>query len=159
MLSGHNYSKDLFMYLKKHITGLEPETNYTITYEVEFASNAMLAASSGKSVFLKVGASAMEPKSIIDEGHYALNIDKGNLVEDGEDMVTIGDIAPRSTDAGGYTLDTRSNSPEQNESEKSLIVKTNKKGELWLIVGTDSGIGELTTMYYTEISAVLSRSN
>jgi hypothetical protein len=37
MLSGYNLSNDLFMYVKKRITGLRPNTDYTITFQIELA--------------------------------------------------------------------------------------------------------------------------
>src|SRR5688500_4836344 len=39
MLSGKNLNKDLFMYLKKKVAQLKPNTDYTITFTVELASN------------------------------------------------------------------------------------------------------------------------
>jgi hypothetical protein len=38
--SGINRSDDLFMFIKKKITGLEPGRNYTVDLKVDFASNA-----------------------------------------------------------------------------------------------------------------------
>src|SRR5688572_29041821 len=62
MLSGNNHSDDLFMFIKKKITGLSPNTSYTLVFEVELASNAPkgsvgIGGSPGESVFLKAGAS------------------------------------------------------------------------------------------------------
>jgi hypothetical protein len=166
MLSGNNHSDDLFMYSKKKITGLDPDSQYTLTFEVQLASNALesgvgVGGAPGESVFLKVGASSNEPRRVIDDdGNYILNIDKGNQSLDGEDMIVIGDISvPAETE--GYATISRSNSPSAGTQayDKPLIVKTNSKGELWLIVGTDSGYEGITTLYYTSISVVLSRSN
>jgi hypothetical protein len=166
LLSGNNHSDDLFMYSKKKITGLRPESQYILIYEVQLASNATgnefgAGGGPGTSVFLKVGASSNEPKSVIDEkGNYILNIDKGNQSEDGEDMIVIGDISVPEN-SNGYTIISRSNSPLTNTDpvDKTLIVKTNSRGELWLIVGTDSGYEGVTTLYYTSITVVLSSSN
>ena len=167
-LSGNNHSDDLFMYLKKKISGLKPETEYTMIYEVQFASDARESSvgaggGPGSSVYVKVGASANEPKSVIDEtGNYTMNIDKGNQSADGEDMIVIGNIAPPD-EADGYLIVTRSNSPSASGTseayDKPLNVKTNSKGELWLIVGTDSGYEGVTTLYYTSISVILSTSD
>lgn len=166
-LSGNNHSDDLFMYLKRKVSGLEANTEYTLIYEVQLASDARenfsgIGGAPGESVFLKVGASANEPKSVIDaSGNYIMNIDKGDQSADGEDMIVIGNIAV-TEQADGFTTITRSNSPMTATGpgyDKPLIVKTNSRGELWLIVGTDSGFEGKTTIYYTTISAVLSRSN
>src|SRR5436190_11851118 len=44
MLSGNNHSDDLFMYIRKKLTGLQPDANYTVVFDVEFASNAPTGA-------------------------------------------------------------------------------------------------------------------
>jgi hypothetical protein len=166
LLSGNNHSDDLFMFSKKKVTGLDADSQYTLTFEVQLASNAQesgfgIGGAPGESVFLKVGASSNEPKRVIDDrGNYILNIDKGNQSVDGEDMIVIGDISVPA-DSEGYAIISRSNSPSAGTQayDKPLFVKTNSKGELWLIVGTDSGYEGITTLYYTSISVVLSKSN
>ena len=35
MLSGHNHSDDLFMFIKRKVSGLIPNTTYTLVFEVE----------------------------------------------------------------------------------------------------------------------------
>jgi hypothetical protein len=74
-------------------------------------------------------------------------------------MIVIGDIAT-TANIDEYAIVRRSNSPSSADEpfDKPLIVKTNSKGELWLIVGTDSGYEGVTTIYYTSISVVLSTS-
>jgi hypothetical protein len=158
MLSGNNHSDDLFMFIKKKLTGFEPNRTYTVTFEVELASDATegslgAGGSPGESVFLKVGATGIEPKSVIDNNFHVMNIDKGAQAESGEDMLTVGDIATPQNSTG-YTIINRSNSTA-NYSHPFVAV-SNSKGELWLIVGTDSGFEGVTTVYYTSISAVFS---
>lgn len=164
MISGNNHSDDLFMYVKKMVTGLAPDTEYTLTYEIEFASDAKkgsfgVGGAPGESVFLKAGATEIEPKSVIDGQMYLMNIDKGNQSESGEDMVKLGDISV-SADATGYAVTSRSNSPYDPNSDyhQPIVVRSNSRGELWLIVGTDSGYEGITTLYYTRITAVFSKS-
>jgi hypothetical protein len=164
LLSGNNHSDDLFMYLKKKLENLRPGTAYTITFDVQLASDAPAGStgaggSPGESVYLKAGASAQEPKSLIDNGKFVMNIDKGNQSFGGNDMIVIGNIATPEN-ATGYTLINRTNGPESdNLYQHSLVVSTNPRGELWLIVGTDSGYEGVTSIYYSKITAVLSRSN
>jgi hypothetical protein len=158
MLSGNNHSDDLFMFLKKKLTGLEPNRTYTVTFEVELASDAVegsvgAGGAPGESVYLKAGATSTEPKSVIENNWHVMNIDKGQQSQGGEDMFTVGNIAVPS-DSYGYTLITRSNSTR--DYSNPFIATTNSKGELWLIVGTDSGFEGITTVYYTRITAVFS---
>lgn len=156
MLSGNNQSDDLFMFLKKKLTGLRPNTEYSISFEVEFATNVGtgtigVGGSPGESVYLKAGAHAEEPKKIALDGYYVMNIDKGNQSSRGEDMIVIGTISSTYANDYNYVLETRNNITV-------FTARTNQKGELWLIVGTDSGFEGTTTIYYSHITIVLSQS-
>lgn len=159
MISGNNHSDDLFMFMKRKITGLSPNTDYAIVFDVELASNAPkgsagIGGAPGESVFLKAGAIGMEPKAVIDKDQHVLNIDKGNQANPGESTVTLGNIAVNPyTDQ--YVLITRTNSGSQSP----FIARANSKGELWLIVGTDSGYEGITTVYYTRVNVIFSTAN
>lgn len=160
MLSGNNHSDDLFMYLKKKVTGLRSDEKYTLTFDVELASNAPsgsvgIGGAPGESVFLKVGATTIEPQRINERGYYLMNIDKGNQLESGADMIYVGNIATLQTTTE-YALINRSNAAIK---DTPLEVRSNNKGEIWLIVGTDSGFEGITTLYYTKVNVVLSSSN
>jgi len=160
MVSGHNYSDDLFMFMKRKITGLSPNTDYTIVFDIELASNAPKGAvgiggAPGESVFLKAGATGIEPKKVIEGDQYTLNVDKGNQSVSGETTVVLGNIAV-DYDTKEYALITRTNA---GSNASSFIAKSSSKGELWLIVGTDSGFEGLTTLYYTKIDVVFSTAN
>jgi hypothetical protein len=162
MLSGNNQNGDLFMFLKKKLTGLQPDAEYTITLKIEFASNAKPGittadGSPGEDVFVKVGATETEPKSVIENGKFVMNIDKGERSENGEDMIQIGNIASRNADTDGYSLVALNNSTANN-SNVPLVVRSNSKGELWLVIGTDSEFRGTTTLYYTRIDVFLSAS-
>lgn len=152
-LSGDNHSDDLFMFLKKKVTGLLPSTEYQIGFQIKFATNAPkdavgIGGSPGESVYLKAGGSALEPNKIEQSGYYVMNIDKGNQISGGKDMVVIGNISSSSS-AVDYNIESRNNSV-------SFKTTTSPNGELWIVVGTDSGFEGVTTLYYTEISAVFS---
>jgi hypothetical protein len=160
MISGNNHSDDLFMFIKKKIGGLSPNTNYNIGFDVELASNAQKGAAGiggppGEAVILKAGAAAIEPRKIIDGPSYSLNVDKGNQAQGGTSTIILGDIAVE-TQNGVYALITRS-SATQNSAP--FVVKTNAQGELWLFVGTDSGFEGVTTLYYTKVNVVFSTTN
>lgn len=159
MLSGSNHSDDLFMFMKRKISNLAPNTDYAIVFEVELASNAPMGAvgiggSPGESVFLKAGASGTEPRKVIDGNLFSLNIDKGNQSTQGENSIVLGNIAVNYY-TKEYALITRNNA---DVNSSPLIAKSNSKGELWLIVGTDSGFEGTTTVYYTKINVMFSTS-
>lgn len=153
MLSGNNHSDDLFMFIKKEITGLTPNTEYLISFNVEFASNVAddqvgIGGSPGESVYIKAGATPNEPlKELDDMGYYRMNIDKNNQSQSGEDMIVIGDFS-NDTDENVYTLKTVSNS-------SGFSATSNSQGTLWIIVGTESGFEGKTTIYYNQIEVTL----
>lgn len=163
MLSGNNQNGDLFMFLKKKLTGLQPDADYTITFKIEFATDAKTGITApggypGEGVLVKVGATEIEPKSVIENGKFVMNIDKGNQSEDGEDMIQIGNIGSRGTNTDGYSLVALNNSTANGQGGQPMIVSSNSKGELWLVIGTDSEFRGTTTLYYTRVDVFLSAS-
>ncbi|MFD1002504.1 hypothetical protein ACFQ21_24480 [Ohtaekwangia kribbensis] len=159
MLSGTNLSNDLFMFIKKKVTGLNPNTDYNLVFQIQFATNAPSGASTtdegspGESVFLKAGASDVEPQKVVLENSYVLNVDKGKQLDRGENTIVLGNIAG-GTNITDFTLVTRTNA----DSYVPFVVRSNDKGELWLLVGTDSGYKGTTVIYYTNVSVVFSSS-
>ncbi len=153
LLSGNNHSDDLFMFIKRKIDGLKPNTEYALTFSVEFASNAAdnmigVGGAPGEGVLVKVGATSFEPERQIDNnGWYRMNIDKGNQNNGGKDMVVVGDFS-NDTDKNEYALKTVGN-------EEPFFVASNENGEIWLIVGTDSGFEATTAIYYNTIKVTL----
>ena len=153
LLSGTNMSDDLFMYIKKQMGGLDENTAYNLTFTIQFASNVPdrlvgVGGSPGESVWIKAGAIATEPVNKEDDmDYYRVVFDKGGQSQGGEDMIVLGDFS-NDTDQDEYTLKTVSNSQQ-------FTVTTNSEGELWLIVGTDSGFEATTAIYYNEINVVL----
>jgi len=151
MLSGNNGSDDLFMFIKKKLTGIKPNTVYNVLFNIQLASNAPTGAvgiggAPGESVILKAGITLSEPVKILDDDHYyRMNVDKGNQLEGGEDMMVLGHIgvAPNTTQ---YTTVFRN-----NNSGSSFRFTSDHSGEAWIIVGTDSGFEGKTTLYYTRI--------
>jgi hypothetical protein len=157
MLTGNNQSDDLFMFVKKKITELEPNTEYTISFNVEFATNISAGApgtigSPGEGVFLKAGASDKEPVKNALNGYYTMNLDKGNQSTRGDNMIVIGTISSHYVYDTNYTVEARNNI-------SAFTARSNHDGELWIIVGSESGFEGITTIYYTQISLVLSRSD
>jgi len=151
-LSGNNHSDDLFMFIKREITGLEPNREYSLSFIVEIASNVAndqvgIGGSPGESVYVKAGATSIEPKKQLEEDFYLMNIDKGNQSQSGNDMVVIGDFSNGTTE-NIYTLKTVTNNSFFNAT-------TNDDGSLWVIIGTDSGFEGNTTIYYSQIKISL----
>ena len=149
--SGNNHSDDLFMFVKKKLTGLEPNTKHNIDIEIEIATNVAsgslgVGGSPGESVYIKAGVSTNEPMKVLDnsDNYYRINIDKGNQSQDGTNMKLIGDFA-NDTDLNVYKL-------KILKTTSSVSVVSNSNGEVWIIVGTDSGFEATTTIYYNRIT-------
>ena len=155
--SGNNHSDDLFMFIRRQVNGLEPNTEYKVSYEIEFASNVAdgmvgVGGSPGEGVTIKAGATNIKPeKTVGDLGYlaYVMNIDKGIQSNGGSDMVVVGDFS-NDTNQNEYTL-------KNLEANDILTVSTNSSGELWLVIGTDSGFEETTTIYYNLIEVNLEK--
>ncbi|MFA6302046.1 MAG: hypothetical protein WC627_02810 [Legionella sp.] len=160
-ISGNNHSDDLFMFAYKKITGLKPNTQYQVSFSVEFASNGPVGSSGiggspGDAVYVKIGAVTEKPKRYLDEEQmYRIGLDKGNQASDGADMILIGnlavDIADNATD---YRLKTLPYQPDAQMQDKleHYTVTSNAQGEVWLVFGTDSGYEGLTKVYYTNLT-------
>ena len=151
-VQGHNRSDDLFMFLKRRVEGLQSDAAYEVEVSVDLATNVPAGAvgiggSPGESVFVKAGASSVEPVTEEDRiGHLRMNIDKGNQSRGGAAMVVIGNVAHPGVTGREYRVKTL------NNDGRPLTVEADGEGRLWLIVGTDSGFEGLTTLYYDRIT-------
>ena len=149
-ISGNNHSDDLFMFIKRKITGLLPNTIYQLQIGIDFASNAPTNAIGvggppGEGVIMKAGASIVEPLKINSGGFYVMNIDKGNQSSPGADMDTIGHVGVSDTTTV-FTLINR------NNATHLFTITTDTNGEVWVCIGTDSGFEATTTLYYNQIT-------
>lgn len=145
LLTCNNLSGDIFMFLKRKIDHLKPNTNYRLVYEISFSSNI----TAGSGITLKAGGSELEPKKIIENGYYTLNLDKGYDTDSGENLASFGDAGAATTG-----MITKGNT----NAYYPLVVKSNSKGEIWLVVGTDSLVQGINSIYYSKINVILSVS-
>lgn len=149
-IAGSNRSDDLFMFIKRKITGLIPNTTYQLQVQVDFASNVPtnavgIGGAPGEDVRMKVGATIAEPNKTIIGSDYRMNIDKGNQSIPGVDMDTIGHIGVSDTTTK-FTLINR------NNTARLFTITTDSNGEVWVCIGTDSGFEGRTTLYYDKIT-------
>lgn len=149
-ISGRNLSDDLFMYLKKKITGLQPNTTYRAEFRFGLASNAPSGAvgiggAPGESVYLGIGVVKQEPVAKGED--MTINIDKGNQATDGPDRKIIGNIA-NGTSNDAYVL---------LQKQGSFDFTTGSNGTVWAMVSTDSGFEGTTSLYYTNIEIKIFR--
>lgn len=156
-ISGSNRSDDMFMFVKRKVTGLEPNATYQLRFDIELASqygdnSVGIGGSPGGSVYLKAGASGTEPVKVLKNNFYEFNLDKGNQAEGGKDLILLGNVGA-GTDVTQYKLIQRSS------QGNTYSAKANDKGELWIVVGTDSGFEGITTLYYNRIKVTMLSNN
>ncbi len=152
VLSGINISDDLFMYMKNKITGLDANTTYNLNFSVQFASNAPAGSLAGEGVYLKVGASNIEPQSVPDaSGRYTMNIDKGNQAAGGQHMRVIGNVS-NDSNSTDYRL-------KRLSTGTPFKLRTDENGSLWVIVGTDSAYDGQTTIFYNQVDIEMAKTS
>jgi len=154
-LSGMNRSDDLLMFLKKKVTGLQSNTTYKVSmsfnlYTDVSGGNIGVGGAPAEAVHVKAGVVNIEPKTIIIDDYYRMNIDVGSQRESGKDMQRIGDITKPNAELEGYQV-----KPFTYETE----VTTDKDGSTFLIIGTDSGFEGLSTIYYDDIEVKFNMIN
>jgi hypothetical protein len=164
-LQGMNRSDDLFMFLKRRLgndDGVVPGQEYRIMFTIVFASNAPsdavgIGGSPGESVYLKAGASTVEPAVYLDsaDNHYLMNVDKGlGNSSDGTAASVVGNIA-NGLSAEEVNMENPPYVSLERQHEHQYIVTASPDGELWLLVGTHSGFEGLTSIYYQSIAVTL----
>jgi hypothetical protein len=153
-ISGNNHSDDLFMFYKRRISGLTPSTPYRLGFELQLATEAEfgsfgIGGSPAHSVFLKAGASPLEPSPVATNGFYHLSVDKGAQNNEGTAALLLGDVSKPEGAPGGFQLITRSS------GARFLEATSSPAGDLWLFFGTDSGFEGTTSLYYTNLNVTL----
>lgn len=159
-LQSHNTPDDLFMFLKKELSaedGIEPDRTYGVSIYVGFLSNAPsglagIGGSPGVSVQLKAGVSLLEPVAILETErlYVRLNLDKGDQDQSGRDLQVV------STIENGQ--EPQANQPYvylERVHHFPTPVQTDRRGVLWITVGTESGFEGLTGIYIYEIIVTL----
>lgn len=153
-LSGNNHSDDLYMFVIKQVDGLEPNTIYNFRFKVTFGTNAQkncvgVGGAPGESVWIKVGVTKTEPKAINDgAGNLLMNIDKGQQGAGGSDAILVGDFA-NSRECGDSNTTYMEKSLISNN--RAFSASTDDKGNIWVLLSTDSGFEATTTIYFMEL--------
>jgi hypothetical protein len=159
---GHNRSDDLFMFMKRRLgpsDGIVAGQAYWLDFTVVLASNAQdcggIGGPPGFGVFVKVGGSPAEPRTLFDSltsiRNLRMNIDKSNQSQSGIHASVAGNIwngLPCNLNSQPYVS-------IQRTHRHIAPVLANSDSELWLLVGTDSGFEGLTGLYYQRIDVTL----
>jgi len=158
MLSGNNHSDALQMFVTKQLSGLDPQTSYSVKTEVELASmypeaSVGIGGSPGKAVHLvsKFATSGYTLKK--GEGRYdnvELILNKDDSVPASSLEMELDDVSIPS-DEYVYQLINRS------KDSAPMVVKSDQQGKLWAVIGTWSGFEGISTLYYTKIKIILKK--
>ena len=111
-VQGHNRSDDLFMFLKRQVGGLSPGATYAVSVWVDLVTNVPtgsvgIGGSPGSNVFVKAGASTIEPDTFeASNGYLRMNVDKGNQSRGGESMAVLGNVAHPQVEDREYRIKT-----------------------------------------------------
>ena len=132
-ISGDNFSDDLFLFIKRKVTGLVPGAEYAMTVNAGIVTAQCPDCLGGDSFYFKAGAGGTEPKKVLASGGmYRMNIDKGNQSRGGPDMDTVaavyhdvpGDLTPHLMHFGN--------------AKHPFRFHADAKGEAWVILGVES---------------------
>jgi len=152
-MDGHNFSDDLFFFIKKQVTGLLPNTSYMAVISVDVATNENIFQIGGSDLVLKAGATTAEPQKYTDSTNMVrMNIDKDNQMSTGADMDTIG-LVRHSFNDTLYHLFTLDNTTHP------FHVTTDSTGSLWLIIGAESMFEVYAKIYYAEVNVIFSSTS
>lgn len=98
----------------------------------------------------------MEPEPYIDENDYwMMNVDKGGGNSGEGDAATIVGTIENGLPAEEVDLSNPPYVTLERAHEHGYTVTASDDGELWVLVGTDSGFEGLTGIYYQSISVTL----
>ncbi|MGE3802336.1 MAG: T9SS type A sorting domain-containing protein [Candidatus Kapaibacterium sp.] len=149
LLSGVNYSDDLFLFVKRKITGLQPNRRYSILFQIGLVTPEGITTIGGSDLTLKCGATRVEPMKIRTkrEGssdYYLMNIDKGNQTAPGSDMDTLGQVRHPFEDYNNHLI-------VKENTTHLFEMTTDENGEVWCIVGAESAFESNVAMFITSI--------
>lgn len=146
-----NTKDNMFVFLKKKVTGFTPNNTYNIVFDIDFATRFPKDTAKGAPwnlIYLKAGASPSEPTSTLTNKVYRFNLNRGALSQEGKDIALARDVANGFTERK-YALLRHSN------ADKPFSVTANQQGEIWLFVGTDLNYKDSTIFYYERIKATI----
>lgn len=157
--SGYATNSDLFMFVKQQISGLQPNSRYTVKIEVELNSQLKEEykgdlSNDAYGSFLKVGAFKTEPattlvqdENIADVSIVRTNFDKGESDDKGGlDMTMIGRLEYTNLGASPILLN-------GSNTDFPIYTATDSEGKLWIAVGVDTNIPVYQEVSYTYINA------
>ena len=152
-ISGFNRSDDLFMFFTGPIGGLSPGARYSVAVRVEIATNTPagcigVGGAPGESVWIKAGATAVEPLPVRAGSYLRMNIDIGSQSAGGAQAVVLGNVA--NSRRCEQPLQWERKSFQARPVPNPIAIAPD--GRAWLLFGVDSGFESRTAIYFTRAS-------
>ena len=149
-IASTNRSDDIFMGYFKCISGLERSREYNVSLSFSLATNVApgqmgVGGAPGESVFVKAGTCESSPNVERDSlGAFRFtNVDIGKQSQGGLNLSVVGDMAKPEDAPEGFVF---------KEFSVKCRAVTNSLGELYIMIGTDSGFEGFTEYYLDNIS-------
>jgi hypothetical protein len=149
-ISGNNHSDDLLSLITRKFDGLVPNTDYDVTFDLDLASNTpenAMGVGGDPNLALGAGGIPVAPKNQVDVLDYQ-RPNFSSLLQSGlsnETLRVLGRIGVSEEIPTKFKLINR------NNLEDPILLKTNANGEIYLLIGVDSGFEATTTLYYKNI--------
>ncbi|MGM0586919.1 MAG: hypothetical protein ACQETE_00750 [Bacteroidota bacterium] len=153
-IRGYNQSDDLKMLFRRQVTGLKPNTSYTVSYTVEFATSSPtncigIGGAPGEAVKVVVDASYQKPKAYLDDAdYYRLNLVNEDGGHEWFTNATIGHIGNDKSSCSDHQFEKKT-----LRSNDHQTITTDSDGSVWLLFGSRSGFEGTTELYYTYFKA------
>lgn len=140
-VGGTNRSDDAFLYVKKQFTGFRPSTRYKLSFQLKAASDTPsgcmgVGGAPGEAVWVVVGASATEPKTVLKDGEYRVDLDRGNQAGSGVYGKVLGTLANKVPDCGARVYQSLTYT---GTAAQAITIETDAAGAAWIFLGIDSG--------------------
>ena len=145
------------MFFKGSIGGLSPGARYGVTVSVEIATDTPggcvgAGGPPGESVWIKAGATAVEPLAVRDGSYLRMNVDIGSQSAGGAQAVVLGNVANSRSCEQSLQWERKSLQGRSTPMPTSIP----SDGRAWLLFGADSGFAGRTEVYFIR-AAVTSR--
>lgn len=145
LFSGKNYSKKLFLFIKKKYTNLQPNTAYKVVFNMDWLTN--YPANKQEKIYVKVGAFTYEPFTI-DTGFVRTNMEQGIIGENSKDFMVIGNLNNALNTDEYKTVNI-------HNYTKPFYVNTDKNGALWLVIALEPEAVDISNTYLTSLRILL----
>ncbi|MES2164466.1 MAG: hypothetical protein V4476_25200 [Pseudomonadota bacterium] len=147
-LAARNNSHDLLTYATRQLEGFVPTTQYVLTFEMRYATDAATGCvgaggSRGDNVYMVVAANYHNINTVEGPGgQFFMNLDHGNQAVSGKDGKVLGTQGVAGLDcAGGKWASTT------RKSSEPIVVTSDKDGRFWIALGADSGFEGSNAFY------------